>query len=78
MPDSIRRATASARVTSRPKTAAARPYSLSLAAAIASSTPSTRTTATIGPKDSSEKSRISGVTRSTTVAGMISSRPPRR
>ncbi len=53
MPDSMRRATPMARAMSRPNTAADRPYSLSLAQATASSTPSTRTIALTGPNDSS-------------------------
>jgi hypothetical protein len=47
------RATLKARAMSRPKTAAERPYSLSLAQATAASTPSTRTMAFTGPKVSS-------------------------
>ena len=53
MPDSIRRATSSAAGTSAPKTAAARPYSVSFATRTASSAPSTATSATTGPNDSS-------------------------
>ena len=53
MPESILRATLNARAMSRPNTAADRPYSLSLAQAIASSVPFTRTTHFTGPKVSS-------------------------
>ena len=53
MPDSMRLATFSARWMSRLKTAAERPYSVSLATRIASSSPCTRTTGFTGPNDSS-------------------------
>src|SRR5205807_9139480 len=50
-------------------TAADNPYSVSLATATASSTPSTSIIATTGPNDSSAYSRMSGVTPASTVGG---------
>ena len=54
MPDSMRAATASARLMSRLNTAADSPYSVSLAMRTASSSPLTRITGFTGPNDSSE------------------------
>ena len=70
MPDSIRLATCQALELSLPNTAAARPNSLSLAQATASSTPFTRTMALTGAKVSSRKIRMAEVTWSSRVAGI--------
>ncbi len=77
MPDSMRCATAMARPMSRENTAADKPYSLSLASRIASSSVSKRSTETMGPNDSSRYTRMAGVTPST-IAGCstLPSRPP--
>src|SRR5215471_5353022 len=75
MPDRMRRAMASPRSSEPVRTAAESPYSLALATATASSSPTTITGAT-GPKISSLKARIGGVTRPRTVVEGTFMRPP--